>query len=104
MAIEPYAVVHSGDIARAGTLKRVPAVGYKITCKGETVAISGDSGDCPALRELAKDADMAFIEATFPTNTKIKRDVLDKTHLTEGQATEIGRTAKDYILVHKGTR
>jgi ribonuclease Z len=104
MAVEAYPVVHSGDIARAGKLSRVPAMGYRISCQGETVAISGDSADCPALRELAKDADIALIEATFPTNTNVSRDVLSATHLTEGQAIEIGRTAKDYLLVHIGTR
>lgn len=104
MAVEAFPVVHSGDIVGAGPLTRVPAMGYRISCRGETVAISGDSADCPALRELAKDADIALIEATFPTNTDVGRDVLSQTHLTEGQAIEIGRTAKNYILVHIGTR
>ncbi|MFC1475466.1 MBL fold metallo-hydrolase [Candidatus Zixiibacteriota bacterium] len=104
MTIEAYPVIHCGDIERAGTLKPVPAVGYRISCNGETVAISGDTADCPALRELIRDADVAFIEATFPSNTEVSKETLAKTHLTEDQAIAIGKTAGEYILVHKGSR
>lgn len=104
MIVEAFPVIHSGDIVRAGTLRQVPAVGYRISCNSESVAVSGDTADCPALRELIRDADIAFIEATFPADAEIGKDVPAKTHLTEKQAIEIGKAAKDYILVHIGSR
>jgi ribonuclease Z len=104
MAVEAYPVIHCGDIERAGTLKPVPAVGYRISCNGETVAISGDTADCPSLREFVSGVDLALIEATFADDAKVKKDSLAKTHLTEKQAITIGETAREYILVHKGSR
>ncbi len=104
MAVEAYTVIHSGDIQRAGILQQVPAVGYRITYNDESVAISGDTADCPTLRKLVRNVDLALIEATFADDAQVKKDSLAKTHLTEKQAIAIGETAKEYILVHKGSR
>jgi ribonuclease Z len=104
MTIEVYPMVHYGGIAGAGLLAQVPAAGYRISCRGETVAISGDSAECPALCELVRGADLALIEATFADATKVSKETLAKTHLTEAQAVALGETAKEYRLVHKGSR
>ncbi|MCD6161063.1 MAG: ribonuclease Z [candidate division Zixibacteria bacterium] len=101
MAIKPYPVVHCGSIMDGRILDQIPAFGYRISCRDEHIAISGDTGDCPALRELVQDADLAIIEASYKDSANISKDILKKVHLSEDLAIEIGKTAKEYILVHK---
>jgi len=101
---EAFPVVHCGSIVGGEVLGRIPALGYRFTADSETVAVSGDTGQCPSLIELVKDADLAIIEATFESSAGRSRDVLQKVHLSEDIARELGKAAKDYILVHKGRR
>lgn len=104
MMIKVYPVVHCGSIESAGILDPIPAVGYRISHKGETIAISGDTGVCPSLKELVRGADLAIIEAVHQNSTRVSRETLEKVHLSEDVAKEIGKLAKDFILVHKGKR
>ena len=104
MTINAYPVVHCGSIEGSGILDQIPAMGYRIFYRGETIAISGDTGVCPALQELVKGADLAILEATYGQSESVGEESLKKVHLTEDSAIEIGRTAKNYILVHKGER
>ncbi len=101
MEITPYAVTHHGGIAGKGILGRLPAFGYRITSAGETIAVSGDTGDCPALRELVADADLAVIEATYARSADADPDMLKQVHLSAEIAAEIGKTAREYILIHR---
>ena len=101
MVIKPYQVVHCGSIKNGRILDQIPAFGYRISCRDEHIAISGDTGDCPALRELVRDADLAIIEASYKDSDNISEDFLRKVHLSEDIAIEIGKTAKEYMLVHK---
>lgn len=101
MVIKPYPVVHCGSIMNGRILDQIPAFGYRISCRDEHIAISGDTGDCPALRELVRDADLAIIEASYKDSANISKDILKKVHLSEDIAIEIGKTAKEYMLVHK---
>jgi ribonuclease Z len=104
IAVSPFPVVHCGSIEGRGVMDPIPALGYRITSGSETVVISGDTGDCDSLRENVKGADLAIIEATFRSGDETSKEQLRKVHLSEDLATEIGSTAKDYILVHKGQR
>ncbi|KPL02675.1 MAG: hypothetical protein AMJ90_05130 [candidate division Zixibacteria bacterium SM23_73_2] len=102
MKIKPYPMIHCGGIEGYGILDRIPALGYRISYKGETVAISGDTGFCHSLRELVKGADLAVLEATYENSKGIEKDSLERVHLSEDLAKRIGKLAKDFILVHKG--
>jgi ribonuclease BN (tRNA processing enzyme) len=104
VTVEPYPMVHSGSIVGADIMEAIPAVGYRVTCGDESVAITGDTGRCRLLEELVQDVDLAIIEATFESSRKMDRQVLEKVHLSEDVAREIGRLAREYILVHKGSR
>jgi len=104
MMIKAYPVVHFGSINGSGILNQIPAMGYRISHKGETIAISGDTGICPSLKELVKGADLAVLEATYQKSAKVSKELLEKVHLSEDLAQEIGKSAKDFILVHKGKR
>ena len=46
----------------------VPNAGLRLTSGGTTLAYTGDSGPCPELADLARDADLFLAEATHPEN------------------------------------
>jgi ribonuclease Z len=102
--VQPFPVIHCGSIEGQPVMDPLPALGYRISSRGETVVISGDTGDCESLRENVRGADLAIIEATFRSSDEESEEQLKKVHLSEDLATEIGGTAKEYILVHKGRR
>jgi hypothetical protein len=104
MTIKAYPVVHCGSTKGSGILKQIPALGYRISYKGETIAISGDTGMCSSLKELVKGVDLAILEATLQTSVGVEKEMLEKVHLSEDLAKEIGTLAKNSILVHKGKR
>jgi len=104
MNIEDFPVVHCGSVKEGGILNRLPAVGYRISYKGEIIAISGDTGLCASLEKLISGADLAIIEATYESSDEAREEYLKKVHLSEDMAREIGGLAKDFILVHKGKR
>lgn len=104
MTIKPYSVLHCGSMEGPGILDPIPALGYRVSYKGEAVAIPGDTGFCPALKELVKGADLAIIEATHENSTDVGQETLEKVHLSEDQAREIGALAKEFILVHREGR
>lgn len=102
MSIKAYEVFHCGSIEGAEILERIPAMGYRISRKKETIAVSGDTGFCPSLERLAKGADLAIVEASYKKSIGVDRDVLKKVHLSEELAQKIGRLAKNFFLVHRG--
>jgi len=101
LAIESFQVVHCGSMARGEVLDQIPAFGYRLSCDGEAVAITGDSGMCNALKDLVRDADLALIEATLSDDMDVGTEVLEKVHLNERLASELGQLAKQYYLVHR---
>jgi ribonuclease BN (tRNA processing enzyme) len=104
ITVLPFPVVHCGSIEGHPVMDPLPALGYKITCGDETVVISGDTGDCESLRENVRGADLAIIEATIRSSAEATDEQLKKVHLSEELATEIGKTANEFVLVHKGRR
>lgn len=104
MTLKACPVVHHGSIKDYGTLDQIPAMGYRISYKGEIIAISGDTGVCPSLKTLVKGADLAILEAVFEDSKQVKDESLKKEHLAEDVAKEIGKLSKEFILIHKGGR
>jgi ribonuclease Z len=104
MTINAYPVVHCGGLIGGDILDRIPALGYRISYRAESIAVSGDTGDCPALRELVDGADFAVLEATYRTSADASEQALKNVHLSEDLAQEIGSSAKEYTLIHKTNR
>lgn len=104
MKIKTFAMVHCGSIDGGAILDPIPALGYRVTIEDESVAISGDTGDCPGLRALVDEADLAIIEATYEKSSDATSEELAKVHLSEDLATEIAALAKNHMLVHRGRR
>jgi ribonuclease BN (tRNA processing enzyme) len=52
--VEPMAVLHP-----------VPAYGLRVSAGGATLAYTGDTGPCPELDDVARDADLLLAEASF---------------------------------------
>jgi ribonuclease Z len=97
MEIQAFSVIHRGSTKVYGVGKRVPAVGYSISYDDQRVVISGDTGMCQSLKKFVKDADLAILEATAKEKTAKNSEV----HLSIEEATEIGKTAKEFILIHQ---
>jgi ribonuclease BN (tRNA processing enzyme) len=100
--VKAYPVVHCGSIDGAGILDPIPALGYRISRGRETIAITGDTGISSPLKELVAGADLAIIEATYRESAEAGEDSLQRVHLSEDVAREIGKLAKEFILLHKG--
>ncbi len=101
VTVKAFPMVHCGSIAGSEVLDPIPAMGYRISCEGESVAISGDTGLCETLKELVRDADLAVIEATYESSKGRSQQQLENVHLSEDIAAEVGKLARDYILIHR---
>ena len=62
----------------------VETFGFRVEEGGRTVAYSADTGECPALVELAREADLLLCEASFLQGPGLVPDL----HLTARQAVE----------------
>jgi len=94
---QAFSVIHRGSTKVYGVGKRVPAVGYSISYNKQRIVISGDTGMCQSLKKFAKGADLAILEASAKEKTAKNFEV----HLSIEEATEIGKTAKKFILIHQ---
>jgi ribonuclease Z len=99
--IKAHAVVHCASTMDGKILPAVPTNGYRISCRGETVAITGDTGRAANLEPLLADADLAIIDAAFETSSARSEEELRRVHLCEADAHKLGELAGQYILVHK---
>ena len=95
--VQAFSVVHRGSTKVYGVGKRVAAVGYSISYNKQRIVISGDTGMCQSLKKFVKGADLAILEATAKEKTAKNFEV----HLSIEEATEIGKTAKESILIHE---
>ncbi len=94
VTIKPFPVIHKEYlIDRKGT-RQVPALGYNFTFNKKTICYGGDTAYCEALAKHAKNADLAVLEAGHDDDTP------DDMHMTKSEAEKIGKSAKDYFLVH----
>jgi ribonuclease BN (tRNA processing enzyme) len=76
----------------------VPAFGLRVSADGVTVAYSGDTGPCPALDDVARDADVFLAEASFISSVVNPPDL----HLTgtDGGAAAARARVKRLVLTH----
>ncbi|MDI6847351.1 MAG: ribonuclease Z [Candidatus Bathyarchaeia archaeon] len=97
MDVQAFSVIHRGSIKVYGIGKRIPALGYSISYNKQRIVISSDTGMCQSLKKFVKDADLAILEATAKEKTAKNLEV----HLSIEEVAEIGKTAKDFILIHQ---
>jgi ribonuclease BN (tRNA processing enzyme) len=72
-----------------------PALGFRVKVGETVIAYSGDTRPCSGVESVVRDADLAIIEATrkeTPTGPRV--------HLSISEAEELGKLAKDYLLIH----
>jgi len=100
LKVKIYQMRHYAAVGKNRILHPDPAVGYRFIYKGESVAISGDTGICPGLKKLVQGADLALIDSTFNEDEATK-ELLEKLHLSKEKAEEIGKLAKKYVLIHR---
>ncbi len=85
--IEPVPVAHP-----------VPAFGLRVSADGATVAYTGDTGPCPALDDVARDADLLLAEASFRSVDTNPPDL----HLTGADGGQVAARSgtKRLVLTH----
>lgn len=73
-----------------------PALGYRVQIGGTIIGYTGDTRLCSGAEDVVRDVDLAIIEATrkdTPTGPRV--------HLSVSEAEDLGKLAKNYILIHK---
>lgn len=95
--IDAVGVTHC-SLEPDGSSVPMPALGYRIGEGEVAIAVTGDCGDSPSVRELVAGADLALVEASFESYA---REPERRVHLTEELAREIGSLAKEHILIHR---
>lgn len=89
-AIEPFKVEHTVE----------EAVGYTVSdTSGYKVVVSGDTRKCAELEARLHDVNVAVLDATFPEG--MEYDAYLHGHLTEAQASQLAKAAKETRLIHK---
>ncbi len=93
VTIKPFKVNHRELTEDSHSTILVPSLGFKFIYDEKSICYGGDTAYCDLLAKMAKDSDLAIIEA----GAKEKKSQL---HMTIEEASQIGKTAKDYFLVH----
>jgi ribonuclease Z len=75
----------------------MPALGYRVRVGDTIVGYTGDTRPCPGVESVVRNADFAIIEATRKETPHSERRV----HLSEPEARELGKLARDYTLIHR---
>ncbi|MFW9809431.1 MAG: MBL fold metallo-hydrolase [Candidatus Thorarchaeota archaeon] len=73
-----------------------PSLGFRVQIGATVVGYTGDTRLCIGAETIVRDVDLAIIEATrkeTPTGPRV--------HLSEAEATDLGKLAKAFILIHK---
>jgi ribonuclease Z len=97
----PFVVSGSFTVRAARGTHSVPAVGLRVTTtSGGTLVYSSDTSPCPAITELARDADLLIHEATFRAGEEELANRLG--HSTARQAAEVASSAaaRRLVLIH----
>jgi ribonuclease Z len=94
ITIKPFKVNHRELSDDGKSSFEVPSLGFKFTNDDKSICYGGDTAYCNNLVKMAKGSDLAIIEAGADDDKE------NDLHLTIDQAIEIGKTAKEYFLVH----
>jgi ribonuclease Z len=81
----------------AGVLE--PALGFRVQIGETVVGYTGDTRLCSGAESVVRDADLSIIEATKKVTPS--PDSGHRIHLSIEEAKELGKLAKDYVLIHK---
>lgn len=95
VSVKPFPVIHKEFIGDSKKTRQVPALGFKFTFDRKKICYGGDTAYCEELVKNAKGADLAILEAGHEDDGD-----LDEMHMTMEEAISIGKTAKEYFLVH----
>lgn len=95
VSIKPFPVIHKEFIGDTKKTRQVPALGFKFTFERKKICYGGDTAFCDELVKNAKGSDLAILEAGHEDDGD-----RDEMHMTMEEAISIGKTAKDYFLVH----
>ena len=95
-----HAVSHRGSTKVGGLEAPVAAHGYRITYRGQVIAITGDTGYSDLLLDLTRGADVALVEATFDSDD-VASEMAELVHLTPSAVAKVGGAAKQYIPYHR---
>jgi ribonuclease BN (tRNA processing enzyme) len=94
ITIKSFPVKHRGSLIGGDELPKIPAIGFIVSKKEETIVYTGDTGYFELLRSHITGADLAIIEGTHegePSNY----------HLSVSQAKELGKLAKNHLIIHR---
>jgi len=76
-----------------------PALGFRVQIGGTIVAYTGDTRLCSGAETVVREAHIALIEATRKETPA--PDSGPRVHLSVEEAMNLGKLAKEYILIHK---
>ncbi|MBK7630188.1 MAG: ribonuclease Z [Ignavibacteriales bacterium] len=94
VSIKPFPVIHKEYLSDKKTTRQVPALGFKFSFNNIKICYGGDTAYCDDLVKHAKNSDLAILEAGHDDDTP------DDMHMTLSEAISIGKSAKEYYLVH----
>jgi len=94
VTIKPFEVIHKELVSGTSQIKQVPALGFKFAFNGKKICYGGDTAWCENLVKMAKNCDLAIIEAGHDDS------IIDDMHMSFSEAEKIGKTAKEHFLVH----
>lgn len=94
VTVQPFEVNHREAAEGDEEPVAVPSLGFKFNFNGKSICYGGDTAYCEKLVQMAKDSDLAIIEAG--ADSEEESDL----HMTMSEAIKIGKTAKEYFLVH----
>jgi len=94
LRVRAFAVQHRSSTRANPKGLPFPAVGYSISYGPTRIVYSGDTGLCSALEREARGADLAILEASYASPREADH------HMSRQQAEQVGRLAREYILVH----
>ena len=92
--IKPFKVNHKELSDDGKSTIAVPSLGFKFFHNSKSICYGGDTAFCNNLVKMVNGSDLAIIEAGAENENK------SELHMTIEQATQIGKTAKEYFLVH----
>lgn len=92
--IRPFKVNHREPSEDSRDHLEIPSLGFKFEHDDSSICYGGDTAYCSNLVQMSNGSDLAIIEAGAESDEE------NDLHLTIQQASKIGKTAKEYFLVH----
>jgi ribonuclease BN (tRNA processing enzyme) len=102
ITMKAYQMTHYAAVGHHKLLYPDIAMGYRFSFEGESIAITGDTGLCQNLKDLVKGVDIALIDSTLQ-DFEVTEERVNKLHLSEQKAREIGKLCRLYIPIHSSS-